>query len=249
MRWDEELAKEAAAQASAVRTAGNFFSVRGGQLSYQGKPIKGNAMDVIVIDFVLENGWYEDAEFDPDQPRSPACYAFGRSEKDMAPHAEATSPQNESCAQCPKNVFGSAPKGSGKACKNIRRLAVIPADALESGIEDAEVGLLRVPVTSCKAWNEYLIKLRDVAKRPTWAVITRVEVSPDKKTQVAVTFDLTSKIKDEHLMALCEKAKAVAKSIEAPYPKNAPLPAKPVRGTKAKDASVRGVKTTRKAKF
>ncbi len=248
VRWDEELAKAAQEQASSERAAGNFFSVRGGQLSYQGKPIKGGSMTVVVVDYVLENHWFSESEFDPDNPQSPTCFAFGRKDEDMAPHAEVTAAQSESCAKCPKNVFGSADKGRGKACKNIRRLALIPSDALDGGIEDAEIGFLRLPVTSCKGWGEYVTKLRDVVKRPTWAVVTRIDVQPHKQNQVEVTFTLEEKVGNEHLQALKEKCEATAKIIELPYAKNVAREKPAARGRSVPKGGVK--KTgTRKAKF
>lgn len=250
MRWDEELAKEANAQATAEKgvALGNFFSFRGGQLSYQGQPIKGNTMDVIILDFVLENQYYSEQEFDPDNPQSPSCYAFGRVEEDMAPHVESTDKQNEACAGCPQNVFGSAAKGRGKACKNTRRIAVIPADALKNSIEDAEVGYIRLPVTSCKGWGAYVNKLKDVIKRPTWAVITTVELVPDPNNQIAVLFSLRDKIDNEHLEALRNRSKEMAKAIEFPYPKNADRP-KPAKGKSAAARAAAKKAPARKAKF
>lgn len=251
VRWDEELAKEAEAQAASEKGAslGSFFSIKGGQLSFQSNPIKGNTMDVIILDYVLENLSFV-GDYDPDDPRSPECYAFGRDEEDMAPHENSTTKFSNACKGCPRNEFGSAEKGRGKACKNTRRIAMIPYNALDNSIEDAEIAYMKLPVTSVKGWAGYVDKLKNVVKRPTWAVITTVEVIPDAKNQVAVTFSLSDKIDNEHLPALKARAKEVAATIEFPYPKNADRPA-PSRGRSAasKAATSKAAAPKKKAKF
>ena len=158
--YDAELAKFAkAADATEAHVGGGgqFIKTRGGVLEFQGAEVPGNAMNVVVTDHVLENNFYGD-KYDPDNPQPPICYAFGRTDKEMVPHEEAADPQADSCAECPWNKFGSADKGRGKACKNQRRLALIPEDGL-GDLENAETAYLKIPVTSGKAWAGYVRSL------------------------------------------------------------------------------------------
>lgn len=60
------------------------------------------------------------------------------------------------CATCPLNQFGSDPDGRGKACKNMRRVFLLPS----SSILPLQ---LTVPPTSLRNFNDYIAK-RIVAK-------------------------------------------------------------------------------------
>ena len=79
--WDEELARQAEIAASMEASAGGgqFFSTKGGILSWQDSPLSGNQMAVIILDSILENVFYE-GHYDPDAPQSPTCFAFSRDE-------------------------------------------------------------------------------------------------------------------------------------------------------------------------
>ena len=141
VKWEEELAKQAevAAGMEANVGGGQFFSMQGGQLKFNDNPVPGNQMAVIILDHILENVFY-DGDFDPNNPQPPTCFAFGRSDDDMAPHETVVAEgqaQNETCNGCPFNQWGSADKGRGKACRNTRRLAMIPAGTLD-GIAAAQ---------------------------------------------------------------------------------------------------------------
>ena len=55
-KYEEELAKFAVQAAAQVQVGGsNFISTRGGRLSYQGNPVQGDKMNVVVVASVLEN--------------------------------------------------------------------------------------------------------------------------------------------------------------------------------------------------
>src|SRR6478609_5073787 len=98
-KYDEQLAQLAATATevqSAVGGAGNFLSIRGGVLTYQGTQVPENKMSVVILDAILENQWYNQP-FDPNNPTSPSCYAFGRDGKTMVPHESSSDIQNEDC--------------------------------------------------------------------------------------------------------------------------------------------------------
>ena len=133
VKWDEEMAAAAQRGASAEKLSGfATLSTRGGILAVDGTPVPGNALRGVVIAFAHENQYYT-AEFDSDNPQPPACYSFGdveaaNPEPGMAPHANAADPQgddNGQCAGCWANAMGTAVKGKGKACKNVRRALIV----------------------------------------------------------------------------------------------------------------------------
>lgn len=210
------MAKQNVEQEASV-AAGGFISFRAGQLSYQGSPVKGNTLDVIVVDSVLENCYYAD-RFDPENPAPPSCYAFGRVEDELAPHADCSDPQAVRCCECPNNEFGTASEGKGKACKNTRRLAVIPAAPLEEeALRKSEVAYMKLPVTSVKGWATYVRGLSVLENLPPLAVVSTVSTVPDPKSQFKVVFGKASNIPRNLLPVLFARNEEISQVIMFPY--------------------------------
>lgn len=233
VRWDDELAKQAeiAAAMEANTSSNQFFSIKNGTLSWQDSPLPNNEMAVIILDFILENIYYENS-YDPDVPQSPTCFAFNRNEDDLEPHAVVREAgQNQStalCDSCEHNKFGSANKGKGKACGNVRRLAMIPAGQVARDkrfelFEDsnhyntAQIGFMRVPVTSVKGYSAFVKKISNVFKRPPFGVITQVSVVPDQRTQFKVTFEPLEKVPDTIMSIIMKRHEEVMSTIDFPY--------------------------------
>lgn len=240
VKWDEALAARAqmAKKAEESVSTGSFISLKSGVMSYNGNPVPGNKLDVVVVDAILENHYFEGA-YDPNTPQSPVCYAFGRDEDDMGPHEKVDEPFSEKCKGCPNNEWGSADTGRGKACKNVRRLAIIPADALDDGaqgVEDAAIAYLKVPVTSVKSWAGYVNQLA-ATNKPPLAFVTEISVTPDAGSQFKVNFKAKESIEDGELIgALLAKADVVEQTIAFPYQPVEEAPAKPARGARGKAA-------------
>lgn len=218
--WDEELARRAelAHKTEESVSLGQFVSLKSGVLSFNGMPFPDNEMDVIVIDHIMAYTFYV-GRYDPDNPTSPVCYAFGREEGEMRPHEKSESPQDPACKGCPNNEFNSADTGKGKACKNSRRLALITGESLED-VGDAQVVYLNVPVTSVRGWAQYVDTLFKTLRKPPFAVITRIKVVPDPKTQFKLNFSLVEEVNGENFAALIAKQDLVAQSIAFPYSEN-----------------------------
>lgn len=215
--WSDELAQFAAefkATEATQAPAGGFISTRGGRLTYAGGEIPGNRMEVVILDSILEYHLYGE-HFNADHITSPICFAFGRNEAEMRPHPNSAKPQCDSCANCPKNQFGTAELGKGKACKNIRRLAIIPVEGLED-VDKAVVAFLKIPVTSVKAYSGYVQQITGTLKKPPFAVVTEISLVPDPKTQFRFQFRLVEELDDQTLIrALIEKRKQT--TLDFPY--------------------------------
>lgn len=243
VKWDEALAARAqmAKKAEESVSTGSFISLKSGVMSYNGNPVPGNKLDVVVVDAILENHYFDGA-YDPNTPQSPSCYAFGRDEDEMSPHEKVDEPFSEKCKGCPNNEWGSADTGRGKACKNVRRLAVIPADALDGGaegVEEAAIAYLKVPVTSVKAWAGYVNQLA-AANKPPLAFVTEISVTPDAGSQFKVNFKAKESIEDGELIgALLAKADVVEQTIAFPYQPVEEAPAKSARGARGKAVPVK----------
>lgn len=221
-QWQDELAKYAQeASTSEKFVAGKFFSIKGGALTLDDQPIKGNAVDVVVVGSIFENTYYP-GKYDPNNVSPPTCYAFGDTEAGMAPHPDAAEPQSESCATCKWNKWGSSSKGEGKACQNRRRLAMIPAGANDldaANVQGAEVVYLKVPVTSTRYWAAFVKGLANIVKRPPFAVVTRFAAHPDPRTQVRLSFDYAAPLPDEVIPAVLARVEEQKEAIRFPYSK------------------------------
>lgn len=231
--WDEELAKQAklAADMEASAAGGQFFSIRAGVLTFGGNPMPDNKVAAIIISSVLENVFYE-GEFDSDNPVPPTCYALGTNEKELTPHADvvaASNQQHATCVGCEWNEFGTAERGKGKACKNTRRVALLPAGLFNPKskefeeydlkyLEQAAFGYLRLPVTSVRGYATYVKQMSDRFAMPPHAFITEVSVQPDPKNQVRVDFTPIGKIDRDWLPVIMKRYSEAQKAITFGYP-------------------------------
>jgi len=108
-------------------------------------------IDVIIVGANprLSKTWYEKAWTPDSEPSAPDCFSL----TGVSPHVDSTNPQNELCASCPQNAWGSklTPQGQQiKACADQKRLAVVAADDA-SGL----VYLLQVTPGALKGLNAY----------------------------------------------------------------------------------------------
>lgn len=209
--FENELEKMASESMMAERsTAGTtFLSTKGGNLSYRDNPIAGNSLEVIVLSSPVEKLYYT-ARYDPTKIVSPVCFALGPTLTGLKPNANSSEKQSDLCANCPKDQWGSATNGGkGKACSEKRRLLIVTADSVSTveSVDMAEVVALRTPVTSVKGFATYLQKVASATKRPLSAVVTKISLVPDAKTQFKLNFDFVRTIDDiEVVKALIKRA-------------------------------------------
>ena len=230
--YDEELARmaQAAAGMEASAGGGTFFSLRGGILSLNEQAIPGNQMAVVVLDHNLLNVYYGD-KYDPDSPQPPTCYAIGTDEATMGPHKDVVARnqgQNETCAGCPMNAWASADTGRGKACRNTRRLAMVPAGELtrdgrftpftdEEHFKTAPIAGLTLPVTSVKGWANQVKTVANAMKLPPLGVMMRVSTEPDPKTQFKVKFELLGEVPKKLIPILLKRQPETKSILEQSY--------------------------------
>lgn len=227
--WEARLAQFATeAVAAEAAPTGAFVSAKAGVLQWQGNAVAGNKLDVIIVDSIYENALYE-GDYDPDNPQSPVCFAFSHDEGELRPHEKSEKPQHDTCAGCPQNEWGTADRGRGKACKNIRRLAMVAAAPLEADtIMKSEIAFMKLPVTSTKNWINHVNTLATIDRRPPFAVVTTIGTVPDAKTQFKITFDKKSLISDPAILEAAITRHEAQKATQiAPYAANSAAPAEP----------------------
>jgi hypothetical protein len=209
---------------------GMFISTRGGTMSLGEEAMPGNQVCVVIVDWVRENTLYAE-RYNPDSPQPPICYSFARGpaeEQEMGPHPSMQAdlnyfqPQNDLCATCQHNQWGSADKGRGKACQNRRRLTMIPAGVFlpkrgsrdfdleiftdPKHFETADTAFMKLPVTSVENWGKYVHQVGEATNRSPDGVITRVFLEPHAKYQYVVNFELLEKVPDELVQAVIRRA-------------------------------------------
>ena len=211
VKWEDEIAAEAKDLAAKYTVTSQKISFRGGKISIGGNEVQ-NPLPVLIADACFENALYEDA-FDPDRPATPICFAFGRDEGAMKPHADSIKPQHADCKTCPLNQFGSS--GKGKACKNQIRFMALSGTVTAEEIPTTEVLPALLPPTSISNWASYVKGLRDMGLVP-WACFTEIKNEPFK-TWYRVSFRPVGKVTQEIWTALKARRASIEEAMMQPY--------------------------------
>jgi hypothetical protein len=136
--------------------------------------LESTALDVVVVGANprLSKTWYAKTWTPDAEPSAPDCFSLDG----IGPDPESTDPQNDLCASCPQNAWGSkvTPQGQQiKACSDLKRLAVVSADDASG-----PVYLLSVTPAALKGLNQYQKEL-SVRGIPPEIVKTRVTFDTD----------------------------------------------------------------------
>jgi hypothetical protein len=102
------------------------------------------------------------------------------------------------CSKCAFSQYGSAPRGNGQACRQVKQLLMIrPGEILPS--------LIVVPPTSLRACHRYFVSLtaRNIAY---WGVVTRIRLeratSEDGNDYARMLFAAGRQLTDKELLSL-----------------------------------------------
>lgn len=241
VRWEDELAKEAKEVARLERPAVTQISLRAGMMAYRGVAVPGNKIQCVIVASGIERR-YDTQAFDADNIRPPDCFALSTSGVDMGPAPESAAPQAEKCEACPQNAWQPNPNRKGKnhkPCKERRRIAIIPVDAVKSGnARGAELAMLAVPVTSVKHWAAYVNRIAAEFQRPPWGMYTEISVTPNPQTQFEVKFEPLGPLSEDELPQVHARIQSAKDVVLTPYdqsgymvPEDAP-PAKEKKNAK-----------------
>ena len=131
-------------------------------------------LDVVIVGANprLSKTWYAAQWSKDSEPTAPDCFSLDG----VSPDPESADPQNDLCASCPQNAWGSKVTPTGqqvKACSDNKRLAVVSADD-----PSGPVYLLSVTPAALKGLNQYQKEL-SVRGIPPEIVKTRVSFDTD----------------------------------------------------------------------
>jgi hypothetical protein len=174
---EDQIKKELQAQqkqvgalpANKIATKGKVFTMPDGQ---EGP----GPLDVIIIDFAWLMAHYPGV-YNSANPQQPNCFAVGRENPEggsLKPHESVEKPQGTDCKVCPKNEWGSAQTGRGKACKNQRRLLVMPTNS----DEETEPMTLYVSPGALKNFDAYITRLKNEHGCLPAQVVTEISFDP-----------------------------------------------------------------------
>ena len=129
-------------------------------------------IDVVVVGANprLSKTWYAKAWTPDSEPSSPDCFSMDG----VSPDASSAEPQNDLCASCPQNAWGSkvTPQGKQiKACSDQKRLAVVAADD-----PTGPIYLLQVTPAALQGLGKYQ---KELSMRGIPAEIVRTRLSFD----------------------------------------------------------------------
>jgi hypothetical protein len=118
-------------------------------------------------------------DYGPDQSTPPDC----SSADGVTPDAWIEKPVAAACATCPNNEWGSANVGKGKACRDVKRVFVLPPTDLVG----SDVFGLLVPPSSLKHLSNYARELKSHGVRPS-LVRTRLSFTDAEFPEIQFAF-------------------------------------------------------------
>lgn len=181
----------------------------GGVLSFEVTDEDGNLKPVpeiigIIVDRYPVNAFWPDKFSGQKNP--PACVALDGRLGVGQPGGD--------CARCQYNQWGSDEEGRGKACKNLHRVYVLPPN-------EVLPLLIALPPTSLANFNSYMLRLTSKAKKPYWAVLTKIKLEKATNangiTYSRATFTKAGDVPAEKLPALkqyIEQLKPLMRAVE-----------------------------------
>lgn len=156
---------------------GKVWRVRKGGEELMHTDENGDALPSIEVVLVQANPHpskiYYATQYEEGSNEAPTCF----SNDGLKPDASVQEPQNNVCATCPMNAWGSriTPQGKkARACSDARRMAVVFAkDLYENGTE-CQKFLLRVPPASLNPLKDYAEKVLAPKGIPFFGIVTRI---------------------------------------------------------------------------
>jgi hypothetical protein len=215
MNWEEQMAAEAQAVAKTERMSTNRILLRSGIMTYMDQPVPDNTLVGIVVAYAKEHSYYTTA-WDPDNVVPPDCFALGMPEDEMEAHESVKDSPGPVCDDCPMFQWPKGKKGP-KPCGERRRLAIIPQTETPEEIAEADMAMMRIPVTSIRNWGNYVNALSASVQRPPWGVLTQIKVAPDPKSQFKVHFEAVQALDNDWLAQIVPRKEMARQMLLTPY--------------------------------
>lgn len=253
MMSPQDFAARMAGMVAATKRAeapdGGFISLKGTGMSIGGTPIVGNKFRAVIVEYRLDNQWY-DKPYNPNsqEVNLPACWASARqgfpltpwreprdSDGDNVQHelnglvSECDSPQVDPgvvCKDCPKMEWGSAPPRNGvqtkaKACRESRRIQFIMEGSTHTpaDVAGASIYTMIPPPTSLDNFKGLMNDISDNLGVPYFAAVVEVEKVPHERYQFMMNYSIVEVIKDETVLYALMQRNEALNAKEVSMPK------------------------------
>lgn len=136
----------------------------------------GDAWSAVIVDYTCQREFYT-GTYDPDNISPPACFAISDKPKGMVPSDNSPEKQADNCDDCPNNQWGSDGK-RGKACKEVRKLAIMPPAEDGEDIAQTPIWLMKVSPTAIKPFDAYVTSVGKTYGLPPVGVVSQVAFDP-----------------------------------------------------------------------
>jgi len=161
-------------------------------------------IECVIVDFVAASFYYS-VDYDRNSIVPPDCFAIGLEPAGLVPSDNSPNKQCESCAGCWANQFKSAKNKRGKACGNVRLLAVLPLDA----DADTPIQILKVSSTGLTSFDRHVGNVAAKYGIPVRGVITKVTMSEEE--YASLRFSVVEKLSPKDpLLAVAQSLKESA---------------------------------------
>ena len=137
-------------------------------------------ISAVILDFVATNTFH-DRPYKDGEASAPACFAIGEDIAALVPSKSSPDVQSKACTGCPNNEFKS--KGDGKACKNGRRMVIVPGVGDAAADPNATMWILDVSPTGLKAFDAYVKTVESQFNKPLCGVVTEIFFDPSSEYQ------------------------------------------------------------------
>lgn len=229
--WEIEAQKEAKAEMAKEVTGMARIQHDNHGLKIDGQKVKDNKLPVIVIDYIFTKQYFS-KPFKPGEGGTPDCYAYGDVEAEMKPHPQAKDPQHDQCVGCPHNAFGTARQGRGKACSDVRKLAVIMQNDDPDSVAGAEVRALSIPPGSLKNWGKYLRTIPDITPTGNVRFVLTELGWEEGEPAYTLTFKAVDRLTKEMAQAVKARRERARADLTQPWPTLGEEEEKPVKKVK-----------------
>jgi len=177
------LAKEVDTIADRIGApSGNKINLSDSTFALPNGRVVDGPFELVIIDFVSSNAYYDGLKYNPKDPKPPVCYAFGQGKHEtLSPVPESPKRQSDDCANCLQFEW---PAGGKRECKNNQKLVVIDPNA-----DEPEVMIIEVSPTALTRFDALVSTVKDVYAAPPIKVIVAFNFVP-KLTYPTLTFEI-----------------------------------------------------------
>lgn len=154
-----------------------------------GEPLETKEIEGVVVAFQDAKSFWKDSLDDTGGGNPPDCRSSDLIQGIGTPGIL--------CAECPNNEFGSATKGKGKACKDLRILYILADDSILPKV-------IVIPPTSLKPMRQLFLSLAVEEETPYYGAMLSLSLEKDKNDAGIVYSKVVPRVKavlDEDTLA------------------------------------------------